>query len=56
MFDLADETAGRRTARAVLPQIQLQSPKITRKLSTSWFASRVESRYRNCLVRYSRSG
>src|SRR3954454_2774729 len=29
---------------AVLPQVQLESPKITRKLSTAWFAQAVDRR------------
>jgi len=35
----------------VLPQIGLHSPKITRKLTTDWFANRVEGRYQTCLRR-----
>jgi hypothetical protein len=34
-----------------MPQIDLKSPKISRKLTTEWFARRVEGRYRNCLNR-----
>jgi hypothetical protein len=36
-------------AVATLPDITLESPKITRKLSTKWFADQVEKRYRQCL-------
>jgi hypothetical protein len=36
---------------AAVPDIALKSPKITRKLTTRWFAERVEGRYRRCLGR-----
>jgi hypothetical protein len=51
LFVLADGVAGTTLPRAVMPRIQLKSPKITRKLTTDWFARRVESRYRTCLAR-----
>jgi hypothetical protein len=35
---------------AVLPQVQLESPKITRKLSTAWFAQAVDRRFQACLT------
>jgi len=50
VFELA-EKGGRPMARQALPQIDLKSPKITRKLTTEWFAKRVEGRYRSCLAR-----
>ena len=51
MFEAADQAAGRPAPRAVLPKIDLHSPKITRELTTDWFASRVETRYQACLKR-----
>jgi len=49
VFAQADQTAHAPQPRAVLPRIALESPKITRKLTTEWFATRVEKRYRTCL-------
>ncbi len=43
--------AGSQAPRAVMPQIRLSSPKITRKLTTEWFADRVNGRYKTCLAR-----
>jgi len=51
LFALADKSNGKPVARAVLPRIELKSPKITRKLTTEWFANRVAARYRACLAR-----
>jgi hypothetical protein len=51
VFGLADQLIGRPAPRAVLPQIALRSPKITRNLTTDWFANRVEGRYQTCLQR-----
>jgi hypothetical protein len=47
VFELAD--AGGPAPRALLPDIRLQSVKISRKLTTEWFARRVDDRYRRCL-------
>jgi hypothetical protein len=50
VFALAEQ--GRRPLpRAVLPRIRLQSPKITRPLTTEWFAHRVDERFQRCLAR-----
>jgi Protein of unknown function (DUF1615) len=35
----------------MMPRIRLDSPKITRKLTTEWFATRVDTRYRRCMAR-----
>ncbi len=51
VYALADDAAGTALPRAVLPRIELHSPKITRKLTTQWFANRVDERYRSCLSR-----
>lgn len=51
VFALAEKTSGTSVPRAVLPRIQLQSPKITRKLTTEWFAQRVDERHKRCMAR-----
>ena len=51
VFSQADEDAGQRLPRQAMPEIDLKSPKITRKLTTEWFARRVEGRFRTCLGR-----
>lgn len=51
VFELADRLERQTVPRAVLPRIALKSPKITRKLTTEWFANRVDERHRKCLAR-----
>ena len=51
VFAHADAIDGQQAARAVVPRIPLHSPKITRQLTTDWFANRVENRYQACLQR-----
>jgi hypothetical protein len=51
VFALLDKAEGKRAARAVVPDIVLSSPKITRTLTTDWFAHRVESRFNACMQR-----
>jgi hypothetical protein len=54
VFELAQVTARKPLPRAMLPRIRLESPKITRKLTTAWFARRVDGRYQRCLAQASR--
>ena len=51
VFALAERSAGKSMPRAMLPGITLHSPKITRQLTTAWFAQRVGERYQRCLGR-----
>jgi hypothetical protein len=51
VFAHADQLAGRPVPRAALPAITLKSPKFTRKLTTEWFARRVDDRHRRCLAK-----
>src|SRR5689334_7422744 len=51
VFSLADQLHGTRVPRALVPRIRLQSPKITRKLTTEWFATRVDEHRKQCLSR-----
>ncbi len=52
VFAIADaKGSGNPVPRALLPQIELDSPKINRKLTTAWFAGRVEARWNACMAR-----
>jgi hypothetical protein len=51
VYARADALEGRAVPRATIPTIELKSPKFTRKLTTEWFARRVDTRYRNCMGR-----
>jgi hypothetical protein len=54
VFALAEQGRDRPLPRAVVPRIRLKSPKITRNLTTAWFAERVDTRYKRCLERTGR--
>jgi hypothetical protein len=49
VFALAERKAGRSLPRAMVPQIKLAGPKIKRKLTTDWYAHRVDERFNRCL-------
>ena len=51
VFALAEARARKPLPRAMIPGIKLESPKITRELTTAWFATRVDERYQRCLQR-----
>jgi len=51
VFTLAEQTEKHPLPRAVVPHIELHGPKITRKLTTSWYANRVNARFERCLNR-----
>jgi len=51
VFAYAEKLDRRPLPRAVVPRIDLRSPKFTRKLTTEWFATRVDERHRRCLAR-----
>ena len=55
VFELAERRAGKALPRAVVPAIDLQSAKFTRKLTTEWFADRVVTRHRQCVARAARA-
>jgi hypothetical protein len=50
VFELAQRKGAKPLPRAMVPKIRLQSPKITRNLTTEWFAKRVNERYQRCLT------
>jgi hypothetical protein len=49
VFSMAEQSQGRPVPRALLPKIELHSPKISRKLTTDWYAHRVDGRFQQCL-------
>lgn len=51
VFVIAEKRAGKTLPRAMLPGIRLESPKITRNLTTAWFANRVNDRHMACMRR-----
>ena len=50
VYKLAEAKSGRTLPREMLPGIQLESPKITRNLTTAWFAKRVDERRARCMA------
>ncbi len=48
---LAERRVHHSLPRAAMPQIQLEGPKIERRLTTDWYAHRVDGRFQACLAR-----
>jgi len=55
VFAYAEQLDRRTLPRALVPRIELHSPKFTRKLTTEWFAIRVDERHNRCLARIATS-
>jgi Protein of unknown function (DUF1615) len=50
VFAMADQRSGVMQPRAMVPRIKLAGPKITRSLTTDWYAHRVDDRFKRCLA------
>jgi hypothetical protein len=51
VFELADGGRREPLPRAVLPDIRLEGPKLSRTLTNAWYAHRVDDRYAQCIAR-----
>jgi hypothetical protein len=51
VFALAELSEHRSLPRAAMPSIELHGPKIARRLTTQWYANRVNGRFERCLNR-----
>ena len=50
VYKVAQQKTGKTLVKEMLPGIQLESPKITRNLTTAWFAKRVDDRRAKCMA------
>jgi hypothetical protein len=51
LFGIAELAAHHTLPRAMVPTIELEGPKLTRHLTTSWYAHRVAGRFEQCWVK-----
>jgi len=51
VYSIAEQAEKRPLPRASVPDIELSGPKITRRLTTKWYAHRVDGRFDQCLRR-----
>lgn len=49
VFSIAAQSQRRPVPHALVPKIKLQGPKISRNLTTDWYAHRVDGRFQQCL-------
>jgi len=49
VFELAAHARKQPAPQAVVPKIRLQGPKLSRTLTTDWYAHRVDGRFQQCL-------
>jgi hypothetical protein len=49
VFTLAEQSQHHTLPRALVPRIKLQGPKLSRTLTTDWYAHRVDGRFQQCL-------
>jgi hypothetical protein len=50
VFAIAAQAQGHAPPYALLPRIELHGPKIARRLTTEWYAHRVDQRFKRCLA------
>ncbi|NCI78579.1 DUF1615 family protein [Acinetobacter kanungonis] len=51
---LYEEKSGKKAFYAMMPQVVISGPKLSRDYNTNWFASRVNGRYETCMQRAKR--